>query len=59
MTLFILYQTDVWRSKASRICFGIFDSREKALDIAKYHGLVSANAKIVIEKVMLNIFQEV
>lgn len=59
MTLFILYQTDAWKSKASRICFGIFDSREKALDIAKYHRLAGANAKIVIEKIMLNIFQEV
>ena len=24
MTLFILFQTDVWKSKASRVFFGVF-----------------------------------
>jgi hypothetical protein len=59
MILFILYQTDVWKSKASRIYFGIFDSRNKAIDSAKYYGLYSASAKVVIEKVTLNQLQEI
>lgn len=58
MILFILYQTDVWKSKASRIYFGIFDSRNKAIDIAKYYGLYRPDAKVVIEEVMLNVFIE-
>ena len=58
MTLFILYQTDNWKSKASRIFFGIFDSRNKALDIAKYNGLYQQNAKVVIEEITLNQFSE-
>jgi len=41
MKLFILYQTDIWKSKSSRVYFGVFDSRTKALDCAKYHGLYS------------------
>ncbi len=57
MTLFILYQTDIWKSKTSRIYFGVFDSREKAKDCAKYHGLYVSNAKVIIEEVALNQFQ--
>ena len=58
MILFILYQTDVWKSKASHTYFGIFDSRIKAIDCAKYYGLYCSNAKVVIEEVMLNQFTE-
>ena len=54
MTLFILYQTDQWKSKASRVFFGVFDSRVKATDCAKYHDLYSHNSKVVIEEVTLN-----
>jgi hypothetical protein len=58
MTLFILYQTDTWKSKASRIFFGIFDSRNKAIDIAKYYGLYCKSCKVVIEEVTLNQFED-
>lgn len=58
MTLFILYQTDVWKTKSSRIYFGIFDSRSKANDIAKYNGLYTSGAEVVIEEVTLNQFNE-
>ena len=58
MILFILYQTDVWKTKASRIYFGIFDSRNKAVDIAKYYGLYRPDANVVIEEVTLNVFIE-
>lgn len=58
MTLFILYQTDVWKNKSSRIYFGIFDSRIKAVDSAKYNGLYTSDAEVVIEEVTLNQFQE-
>ena len=59
MKLFILYQTDIWKTKISRIFFGIFDSRIKALDCAKYNGLYCRNSKVVIEEVTLNIFEEI
>ena len=59
MKLFILYQTDIWKSKMSRVFFGIFDSRPKALDSAKYNGLFGSNTKVVIEEVTLNIFEEI
>ena len=59
MKLFILYQTDIWKTKISRVFFGIFDSRPKAMDCAKYNGLYCSNAKVVIEEVTLNIFEEI
>ncbi|EKT4510804.1 hypothetical protein AAIP42_002515 [Flavobacterium psychrophilum] len=58
MKLFILYQTDTWKSKTSRIFFGIFDSRNKAIDIAKYNGLYQQNSNVVIEEITLNQFEE-
>jgi hypothetical protein len=58
MTLFILYQTDTWKSKASRIFFGIFDSRNKAIDVAKYYGLYCSCAEVVIEEITLNQFED-
>jgi hypothetical protein len=54
MTLFILYQTDIWKSKSSRVFFGVFDCRTKATDCAKYHNLYAKNSKVVIEEVTLN-----
>ena len=59
MTLFILYQTDLWKSKTSRVFFGIFDCRKKAVDFAKYHGLYSNHDKVLIVEVALNQFGEV
>ncbi|WP_291101555.1 MULTISPECIES: hypothetical protein [unclassified Flavobacterium] len=59
MKLFILYQTDIWKSKTARVFFGIFDSRPKAMDCAKYNGLYCSNSKVVIEEVTLNIFAEI
>ncbi len=58
MKLFILFQTDKWESKTSRIFFGVFDSRAKAIDIAKYYGLYCPCSKVVIEEITLNQFQE-
>ena len=58
MKLYILYQTDIWKTKTSRVYFGIFDCRCKAIDCAKYNGLYAKNAKVVIEEVALNQFQE-
>jgi hypothetical protein len=54
MTLFILYQTDIWKMKSSYIFYGVFDSREKAIDCAKYHGLLSHDSAVVVEEVILN-----
>jgi hypothetical protein len=59
MKLFILFQTDIWKSVASRICFGIFDSRIKAIDFAKYNGLYSHHSEVIVVEVTLNQFEKI
>ena len=58
MSVFLLFQTDTWKSRASRVFFGAFDSRNKAIDFAKYNDLYWCNAEVVIVEVILNQFGE-
>lgn len=58
MSIFLLFQTDNWKSRASRVFFGAFDSRNKAMDFAKYHHLSGKSASVVIVEVTLNQFGE-
>ena len=59
MSVFLLFQTDSWKSKASRVFFGAFDSRAKALDYEKYNDLYWYNSEVVVVEVILNQFGEV
>ncbi|MBC7606970.1 MAG: hypothetical protein H7199_08440 [Burkholderiales bacterium] len=58
MKLYILFQTDSSKSKASRVYFGVFDTRAKAMDCAKYRGLYSPNTAVIIQEVTLNQCEE-
>ena len=59
MSVFLLFQTDSWKSKASRVFFGVFDSRKKALDFAEYNELCWCNSKVLVVEVKLNQFGEI
>lgn len=59
MSIFLLFQTDTWKSKASRVFFGAFDSRTKALDYANYNELYWCNSDVIVVEVLLNQFGEV
>jgi hypothetical protein len=59
MSVFLLFQTDSWKSIASRVFFGVFDSRNKALDYAKYNDLYWYNSEVLVVEVTLNQFQEI
>ena len=59
MSIFLLFQTDCWKSKASRIFYGVFDSRSKALDFAKYNKLCCNTTKVIVVEVTLNQFGEI
>ena len=59
MKLYILYQTDIWKTKSSRIFFGIFDTRNKAIDSAKYNNLYCSFAAVIIEEITINQFLEI
>jgi hypothetical protein len=39
MSLLLLFQTGSWKSKASRVFFGVFDSRTKTPYFAKHNDL--------------------
>ncbi|MFA5433941.1 MAG: hypothetical protein WC319_13940, partial [Candidatus Paceibacterota bacterium] len=39
MTVFVLFQTDIHRTRASRVFFGVFTSEVLAIDHAKGNGL--------------------
>ncbi|MFT6638813.1 MAG: hypothetical protein ACJAYP_001399 [Flavobacterium sp.] len=59
MSIFLLIQTDNWKSRASRVFFGAFDSRNKAIDFAKYNKLYCNTAEVIVVEVTLNQFGEV
>lgn len=59
MSLFLLYQTDNWKSKESRVFFGAFDSKNKAIDFAKYHDLYSQYSEVIVVEIQLNHFGEI
>ncbi|WP_445717749.1 hypothetical protein [Flavobacterium sp.] len=58
MSIFLLFQTDTWKSRASRVFFGAFDSRTKALDYAKYNELYWCNSDVEVVEVVINQFGE-
>ena len=59
MKVFILFQTDVWKSKASRVCFGVFDTRAKAIESAKWQELYNCISEVVVVEVTINQFEEI
>lgn len=59
MTVFILFQTDVWKSIKSRIFFGVFSTEVKAIGAAKENGLYHSDAEVVIVECEIDKFDEV
>lgn len=57
--LYLLYQTDIYKSKSSYVCFGVFDSFEHANVQAKKQDLYNHNSEVVIQPVKVNQFAEV
>ncbi|MDR1090064.1 MAG: hypothetical protein LBL79_03230 [Prevotella sp.] len=58
-TVFVLFQTDVHRIKASRVFFGVFSTEVKAIDYAKENGLYRHDAEVVIIECEIDKFGEV
>lgn len=56
--MYILFQTDVYRSKKSRVCFGVYSSSVKAIDAAKENDLYTSDAEVVIIECDLDQFEE-
>ncbi len=55
-TLYCLFQTDVWKSKNSYVLFGIFSTKNAAIDAAKENNLYTNDAEVVIREITLDDF---
>ena len=59
MTVFVLFQTDIYKTRASRVFFGVFTSEAGAIDHAKENGLYTHDAEVVITECKTDNFGEV
>lgn len=57
--IYILFQTDVHRTRTSRVFFGVFSSQVRAIDAAKENGLYTCDAEVEIIECELNKFGEI
>ena len=58
MKIYLLYQTDVWQTKASRVFFGAFSTKGEAIGAAKENDLYHFSAEVVILEVEIDKFEE-
>lgn len=58
MTVYVLFQTDVWKSIRSRVFFGVFSTEVQAIDHAKENGLYTCDAEVVIIDCEMDKFEE-
>lgn len=59
MTVFVLFQADIYRTRASRVFCGVFSTEAGAIDYAKGNGLYIHDAEVVIIECELDKFDEV
>lgn len=57
-SVWILFQTDIWKTKSSRVYFGVFETQNMAIDEAKTQGLYSSQSEVEVIEATLNIFEE-
>lgn len=58
MSVYVLFQTDVWGTKSSRVFCGVYSSLLAASDDAKCKGLVTNDARVEILKCEMDKFEE-
>ena len=46
--VYVLFQTDIWKTKSSRVCFGVFLYENAAIDAAKENGLYTNESEVDI-----------
>lgn len=56
MKVFILYQSDVWKNRHSRVFYGVFKTQKKAIECAKVNELYNCITEVEIVEVTLNEF---
>lgn len=58
-TVFVLFQTDVHRTRVNRVFCGVFSTEQKAINHAKENGLYTHTAEVVIVECEIDKFGEV
>ncbi len=58
MTVFVLFQTDVWKTYKSRVFCGVFSTEQNAIDNAKANGLYTHEAGVDIVECEIDKFDE-
>lgn len=59
MKVFVLFQTDVHRTRSSRVFFGVFSTEANAIEHAKENGLYTHDAEVEIIECEVDKFGEV
>lgn len=59
MTVFVLFQADIYRIRASRVFCGVFSTEAGAIDHAKENDLYTHDAEVVIIECETDKFGEV
>ena len=59
MKAYILFQTDTHYTTRSRVCCGVFSTKEKAIEAAKENDLYHHNAEVLVLEATIDIFEEV
>ena len=57
--VYVLFQSDIHKTKSTYVFFGVFSSYEKAVDEAKANDLYTNEAEVIIEEVTMNEFTEI
>lgn len=59
MNVFVLFETDLHKTKSSRIFLGVFDSEIKAIESAKENDCYRNDCEVLIIETELNKFSEI
>lgn len=59
MKVYVLYQTDIWKSNKSRVFFGVFPHKTEAIEAAKENGLYTNESEVEIVECELGKFGEI
>lgn len=59
MKAYILFQTDTHFTTQSRVCFGVFSTKEKAIEAAKENDLYHYNAEVLVLEADIDKFEEI
>lgn len=58
MKVYVLFQTDIWKTKPSRVVFGVFLYESAAIHAAKENGLYTNESEVEVVECELGSFEE-